>query len=303
MSSKAPRIAALALALGVAVPAVAQVGPGNIDDRVRPQLDREAPAPAATAAEPAVDELVLLDRFGLFTLYGGTSVVQTDNAFLAAEDRRADTVFQLEGGLRLATLLGGTVDAWADVGLAGSRFARHGVLDYDAFTGELGLATRVVGVDLTATYAPSIVFARGFGRRQLTQHGFRLEATRRLMLGPVAIDPAITGERAVARPNSYDAWTVGAHLAVTLPLSRRLPIFAHVRGGYDHRSYDSYFEGLVGTKRKDDLWSAGAGISWTINRWGSAGLSYSFRSNGSTSDVNRYFNHSGGLSLSARVRF
>jgi outer membrane receptor protein involved in Fe transport len=59
----------------------------------------------------------------------------------------------------------------------------------------------------------------------------------------------------------------------------------------------------VGVKRKDDNFSAGAGVVWRPLPWGEVRASYSYGHNGSTSDVNRYDSHSGVLGLSGTLRF
>jgi hypothetical protein len=291
----------------VSVDAFAQTGPpttpSNINDRVRVQLPDLTRADKENALLTGDTDIILLQKSKLFSLYGGVGVNFTDNAKLADTERQDDSLYAVNTGFRIGTKIGGLVDVFASAGASMVNYSKLDELGYSALSGAVGAQVPVYSVDVALSYQPTIVYGKDFKNKQLTQHRFHLQASRRFTIGKLIVDPVISAERVTANPSAYDTWGGGAELTLTLPLSKTKPIFAYLSGGYDYRAYDDYFEGFLGTKRTDNAYSASAGVSWNFKQWGSMGLTYDFRKQGSTSDVNRFQSNSGGLNFNARIRF
>ncbi len=277
--------------------------PSNINDRVRIQLPDLTKADRENALLTGDTDIVLLRKSKLFSVYGGVGINFTDNAALAETGLQGDSLYSANAGFRIGTKIGGLVDVFASAGASVVSYSKLNALGYSALSGAVGVQLPIRKVDIALSYQPSIVYGKGFKNRQLTQHRFRLQASRRFTIGRLIVDPSISVERVIAAPNTYNTWGGGAELALTLPLSKTKPIFATVSGGYERRVYDDYFEGILGTARRDNVYSVGASLSWNFAPWGTIGLSYDFRKQASTSDVNRYRSHSAGFNFSARARF
>lgn len=305
MSAK--HFAVVALLLAFAAPAFAQVPPAapanNIDDRVRQQAriltDREREEAMLTGDT----DIVLTRRTRLFSVTGSVDVSGTSNAFLSPTARVSDAFGQAQFGLGFATRIGGKVDLFASMGVLGVRYFQFKALDYNALTGVVGARTALGRLSLTATYQPSIVLTRDFGRRQLTSHRFKLSASLPFRIRNLTVEPMIAAERTLSSPSDYRAWSGSAGVTFSAPLSRTAPLLAYVSAQYERRSFDGYFPDLVGVRRIDDGWSAGAGVVWRPRQWGEVRASYSLQRSYSTSDVNGYFAHSGTLGISAALRF
>lgn len=294
----------LALLAGFCAQAAAQAPPpGNIDERVRQQLQLTGERDRAEAMMSGDSDLVLLRRTQLFSARGAMDINTTSNAYLAPADGKADQFLQAQLGFGVGTRIADRVDVFVDLTASAVRYFNEISLDYNAASAVLGANVAFDRVRLGATYQPSMVFNREFGNRQLTSHRLRLSASRPFVLGNVNVEPEAHVERAITRPADYKAWTGGVSLTASEPLSQRIPLLAYVTAGYDRRVFDDYFSAFVGVKRKDDSISAGTGLIWRPLAWGEVRLSYSYGHNGSTSDVNRYDSHTGTLGLSAALRF
>lgn len=293
----------------VSSPVCAQTQPpvtapsNSIDDRVRQQ----ARIPDERAREEAMltgdTDIILTRPTRLFSVSGSADIIGTSNAFLSPTDRLADGFGQAQITFGIGTRLGGKVDVFANMGLTSVRYFRYRDLNYNAINGLVGARVGLGRLAITATYQPTIVLSGDFATRQLTTHRLKLAASLPFRLRKLTIEPSIGVERVLANPSDYRAWSGSAGLTFSAPLSKRIPIFAYATAQYEHRSFDAYFPDLVGVKRIDDNWSAGAGIVWRPKRWSDIRLSYSFQRNYSTSDVNGYFAHSGTLGLTASLRF
>jgi hypothetical protein len=295
----------LALLIATATPALAQPAPppGNIDERVRQQVRTPTEREQQDALMTGDTDILLLRRTKMFTLSGGLDVTGTSNAYLSPVDLRADSFAQGQVSLGIGTRIGGKVDVFASASIVGVRYFRETSLDYNAISGVVGARANLGRLAVTATYQPSMVYTRDFGRRQLTSHRFRLGASLPFQIRGLTVDPEIHGERAITHPGDYSAWSGGGSLTLSAPLSKVQPILAYALVGYDRRSFDDYFEAFVGTKRLDDNLSAGIGVVWRPRAWGEVRASYSFGRNWSTSDVNGYTAHSGTFGLTATLRF
>lgn len=282
----------------------AQAAPGGaIEDRTRQQVRLPTEEEREEALLTGDADIVLTRRTRLFTLHGNVETVLTDNAYLAGVEPTADVYFQAQAGLGVGTRIGGLVDLFADASLVRVAYAQETALDYAAFAGLVGARVPLGPVEVSASWQPVLVFSPDFGERQLTSHRLRLTAGVPVRLGPVMAEPSLHVERAIADPADYSAWNAGGSLALSMPLSRRLPLLGYASAGYEMREFDAYFPGLVGLDRKDDSVSASVGVVWRPAGWGELRASYAFQRNWSTSDVNRYQAHSGRVGLSARLRF
>jgi hypothetical protein len=297
--------AAILAALFAAAPLHAQTAPGsNVADRFRQQT---APATEQERTEAILTgdtDLVLLRRTPLFTLSGVLGASPTSNAFLSTAQERSDIVLQAQAGLRIGTRLGGRVDVFAEAGLLGIRYARFDSLGYNALTGAVGAATRLGGFDLALLYQPSIITSRDFKTRQLTQHQFTFSVSRSFSLGSFLVTPSASGQRVESSPSDYRNWAASAELNLSRPFRiGRMPAAFFASGGFEYRAYDSYFRDLLGGDRSDKLLRASAGLVVQIAPAASLRASYTFQHNHSTSDVNGYTAHNGGLAITAGVKF
>lgn len=301
------RLVLLFAAIVAAVPAFAQTPPtapaNNIDDRVRQQARILTEREREEAMLTGDTDIVLTRRTRLFSVNGSIDVSGTSNAFLSPTGRVSDAFGQANVSLGFGTRLGGKVDVFASVGVLGVRYFQFKALDYNALTGLVGARTNFGRLAVTATYQPSIVLTRDFGRRQLTSHRLKLSASLPFRIRNLTIEPVIAAERTLSSPSDYRAWSGTAGVTFSAPLSQTAPLLAYVSAQYERRSFDGYFPDLVGVRRLDDGWSAGAGVVWRPRQWGEVRASYSFQRVYSTSDVNGYFAHSGTLGISASLKF
>ena len=311
MSSKAPLARALAgivvlgSALVLAAPALAQQQPpaNVLEERTRQQVRLPSEAEREEALLSGETDIVLTRRARLFTLHGDAEMVATDNAFLSGTDAVGDLFVQAQLGLGVGTRIAGRVDVFADASVLAVRYAEESALDYAALAGVVGARAPAGPLVLTATWQPVIVFTPEFETRQLTTHRLRASASWPFRIGPALFEPAIHGERTIADPADFSAWSGGAGLTMSTPLPVGAPVLMVLAVEYQRRDFDAYFPGLVGVDRRDDAVSASAGLIWRPRQWGEARLGWSWQENRSTSDVNRYEAHSGRLGLSARLRF
>jgi hypothetical protein len=295
--------AAVAVAT-LAGPAFAQAAPGNnIDSRVRQQLAQPSEREQETALLTGDTDILLTRPVKLFNLHASVDVSATSNAFLAPHHARSDGIAQVQLGIGAGTRIGGKVDVFADFSLLSAHYFKHDGLNYGAIVGTVGARTRLGRVNLTASYQPSAVFDQDFGRRLLTTHRFRLTASLPFSIKRLQVEPSIGGERAIAHPGDYSAWAATAGVTMLLPLSKKAPVYGYATANYELRSFVHYFPDLVGVHRRDNVVTAGVGVVWRPKAWGEVRASYTFQKAYSTSDVNRYRNHSGGLGLSATLRF
>ena len=305
MSAKTKFALAVAAALGAVTSLQAQTAPGNnVADRFRQQ---SAPATEEERIEAILTgdtDLVLLRRTPLFTLSATLAASPTSNAFLAPAGARSDVILQGQAGLRIGTRIGGRVDLFAEAGILGIRYARFEELGYNALTGAVGAGTRLAGFDLALLYQPSIIYARDFKTRQLTQHQFSASVSRSFQVGSFVVTPSATGQRVESSPSDYRNWAASADLSLSRPFRiGRLPAALFATGGFEYRAYDSYFRDLLGVDRSDKLLRASAGLLVQLAPAASLRAAYSFQRNHSSSDVNGYTAHSGALTLSGAIQF
>ena len=294
--------AAIGLVLGLAGSARAQ-GLDDLEQRFR------AATTAITRAQEAQDALltghedvVLLRPTPLFNLHGTLNGQVTSNAFLDDTVTRADSFATLSAGLGASTTIAERVEVFADAGVVLTRYGQYSSLDYSALTAALGARTRWHGVWLSLSYAPSVVYDRGFGSRQLTQHRLQLAASTSFRAGPLIVQPGVFVEQVWSSPSAYENWAVGGGVSVQAPV-HVLRARAFATASYQHRDYLHYFPGLLGTDRRDELLDVAAGLSWRVSAWADVTVQYDWRRNWSTSDVNRYQASTGALGVALRRSF
>lgn len=292
------------LGLGVSMLAAAQTPPaGNLEERVRQQVRLPEERERMEALMTGDADLVLLRRTQLFNAHGSFDLSTTNNAYLAPESGASDLFAQAQVGIGMATRIADKVDVFADLSATAVRYFNEAALDYNAASGSLGASYAMKWAKVGFTYAPSMVFDREFGHKQLTSHRLRLSASQTVQVYDVNVEPEVHVERAITNPSDYKAWTAGLSVTASRQMSQRYPLLAYVNAGYDRRVFDDYFSGFLGLKRKDDNVSAGAGLVWRPLPWGEVKASYSYGHTGSTSDVNRYSAHTGTVGLSGSLRF
>ncbi len=293
----------LLLASTAAVAQAPAPGAGNIDERVRQQLRVPGEREQAEALMTGDADLLLLRRTQLFNAHGSLDLNTTSNAYLAPSDKVSDQYAQLQAGVGFATRVNDKLDLFADLSIVGVRYSGEDSLNYNAASGVVGAGSKFGRFNVTLLYQPSMVFSSDFGDRQLTSHRLRLAAAMPFELRGFTVQPDLHAERAITRPTDYSAWSGGAALTVSRPISKSVPAFVYANVGYDRRVFDDYFTAFLGLKRKDDSVNAGAGAIWRSAAWGEVRASYNFGHNASTSDVSGYTLHSGTLGVSATLRF
>lgn len=299
---------ATAALLAVAPCAEAQSTDPTIDARVRATLD-QGRADAASSDEGLITgrgDLILLAPRKLFVLRLSATPQRTSNAELAPAGGHADNLVTLEGGIGVATRVADRVDLHADIGVVAVRYGAIRNLDYDAATADVGAgmgwSTRLGLLSAGVEYMPSLIYTRGFGRRQLTQH--------RLIGGVALVTPVtarvvlnsnVTLDKTWADPSAFDNWGVALDETVVFQLRHDLQL--GVGGGVYNRRYPEYFPGLIGTTRRDRGWRASIAASYSPTPTIVVTLSFSHVDNHSTSDVNPYRVDNGGLALRIARRF
>jgi hypothetical protein len=292
------------LSLGFASNALAQAAPGNnIDDRVRQQSRILSEREREEAMMTGDTDILLTRRTKLFNLHGLFGADNTSNAFLTPFDARTDVFGQAQIGLSFGTKIANKIDVFADLSANTVHYSKYAELDYSALTGVIGARTDIGPVSLNATYQPAVVFDREFRKRQLTSHRTRISAALPFNIKKLNIEPSISIERTLSNPTDYRAWSGGAGVTFSAPISRKIPLFAFASVNYEKRDFDSYFPDLVGVRRIDDNWSGGVGLVWQLRNGGEVRASYNYGRNSSTSDVNIYRAKTGTIGISAAFRF
>lgn len=300
--------AAAALLLIPLIPslALAQTAPppGAVDDRFRTQTSVVSPEKTAEEALLSGDgDLLLLRRTQHFSLHGSFSDSYTSNAFLSPMDPKSDKFTLSEFGLGASTRIAQKVTLFADVSALEARYSSYKSLDYSALTGVLGAAASLGRVDLELSYRPARIYEIDFRHRQLTQNRLGLTASIPFKIGRLTLVPSVSVERVRSDPADYRNRAASGQLSATYPLSTKAPLLLFASGGYEYRSYNSYFPDLLGTKRDDRRLQVNAGVQWRPTTWANVSLSYAYQRNNSTSDVNSYRARSGLLGLSLQTQF
>lgn len=277
--------------------------PSNIDDRFRTQLRNISEADRQNALLSGTNDIVLLRKSKLWTLSGGLSATQSDNAGLSQIDTESDTIGNAQINLHFGTRIAGKVNVFADLGVVGVRYRKFDGLDYSAFTGSMGAATSIRNIDLSLVYQPSIIFDREAQKRQLTQHRTTATISRPFTIKGVSFEPSISADKVISNPADFESWGYGGNLTATAQLSRRIPLTAFASFGFERREYAHYFVDFLGVDRRDRQRTFGFGLNYNFARNANVSLSYDYVRNRSTSDVNEYEAKTGGLRIEFRMRF
>lgn len=278
--------------------------PENNDDRFRTQYQDNLKDIATEEALLSGDtDIVLLRKTKLFTPHGSASRLYTSNASLSPSNPVDDQLDQMDFGLLVSTRIDQRVTVFADISALSVRYAWNSGLNYSALTGVLGAKTNFGLIGAALSYRPTKIYDGDFGVWKLTQHRLIASVSMPLRWKQLLIEPSVDIERVLTTPSDYQNRSSSARLAVSLPLSKTLPVEAFASGEVERRKYDSYFPDLLGTDRLDKRMDASVGLRWHAASWANATLQYSRQRNKSTSDVNGYRATSGLLGLSAQLRF
>ena len=299
-------VAASAVAAAASSPARAQAIPPDpsIDQRVQ-SLVRPG-TPSRSDDEEAIltgrDDIILMQKHHFFTLSGSVDLLDTTNAQLSPTDRISDRFLTANIGIRVATKLGGLVDVYAEAGLNTARYFDQKSLNYVAAVGGVGMHVPVLSFDFDLGYTPVVVWDGDWRQRQLTQHRFAGSIGRGLRIGQRAfLRISAGGERTEANPSPFRNSAATASVSAIWIIAPRLSALISVRGA--RRWYDNYYEGLLGTRRRDWSLEGAVGISWQVRPRVGIDLRWAQTRNWSTSDVSRYDAGVGGLTLRTAFQF
>jgi hypothetical protein len=301
------RVALAVAALLLAASSAAAATDPALDARVRDMLDQARGGETADSAlVTGRGDLILLSRRKLFVAHFTISPQRTSNAELAGEGGHADTLLTIEAGLGASTRVADRVNLHADISVLGVRYGEISALDYDAVTADIGAdtdwATPVGRLSVGADYLPAVIYTRGFGDRQLTQHRLLAAAQLATPIRPrLSIISTGTVERTWADPQDYDNW--GAAIDETLVFRPAPELQVAVGGGLYARRYPNYFPALIGVTRRDHGWRASVAVSYSTTPRLVLTASASHVENRSTSDVNPYRVDNGGLTARVALRF
>ncbi|MBL8542255.1 MAG: hypothetical protein JNJ63_00465 [Hyphomonadaceae bacterium] len=260
------------------------------------------PANAAEALATGTGDLILLRRARLITLEATTNVIDSNNAFLSDSEEQRDAAASLDLSATAQLRLGPRTAASVRLAAFQTRYEEFSGLDYAAATATVAVQTRRLALDWTAYYQHAELFEDPFSDRQLTQDRYHLRVGRALELGDWTIGGSVYAERIDADPEEYNNSAVGVEASVSRPVPRLPRLTAFAQAAYERRKYDSFFEGLVGSPRRDDNVSTTVGIAWSVSSNVQVIGGYSARTNRSSSDVNRYDAGSAFIGISARHR-
>lgn len=294
----------LVLIAVLAPPAAAQDverAPGaqrSIDRRV----DESRIAPRAFAALAGDDALIVLRRRQIFTLQAYSSYRFTDNAFLSDALRDHDRVFEQSVTGFAASRIANRFDVFANAGVFMGRYARNSPLDYDGFYGEIGATLPVAAAWLKLSYAPTLVFDRGFDKQSLALHAFTAELRQSLLVaGRLGVYPYASISRTFADPDDFRQSTVRVGADVSLALPANFAAFANLQGGYVR--YDDFFETATRETRRDHTLGFAIGLSWSLKPWATLYATADMERQWSAVSANAYREWSATPSLSLFARF
>jgi hypothetical protein len=289
----------------------------GLDARVRSALLRSAPALSPEGPElTGSEDLLLLEKRDFFTASASLTPQFTNNAALSNDDPTSDFAGIGDLGLEWRTVYNNRYDLRARLGVTTARYDELDNLDYSAATVNLGAARGFSAGALPVTVGvqlqPTVIFDRGFSDRQLTQ--YRVGVTTETLISlagrgglgatgwrRLSIVPSLTLERVFANPSPYENSAISLDFAVIYPLRSNLRIAGNVGGFY--RDYDDYFEGFVGSARRDHGARAGIELLYAPRAGIQVAFTTGFVRNQSTSDVNRYDSLSASPTLAFRMTF
>lgn len=276
----------------------AQEAQNTIDRRVD-----ESRVTSPSVANLASDEaLIVLRPRKIFTLQAFSSYRFTSNAFLSDEFRDHDHVLEQSVTAFAASRIAERLDVFANTGVFMGRYARNSELDYDGVYGELGATVPVDTAWLQLSYAPTLVFDRGFDKRLLALHEFAAELQQSLLIaGRIGVYPYVTISRTFADPDDFHqtAARVGADFSCALPPN--LQLFGNVQGSYVH--YDDFFEVSTLEQRRDGSLGMTIGLSWSPRSWATLYATAGIERQWSTVSANAYEELFATPSLSLYVKF
>lgn len=281
----------------------AQTIPNNIDNRFRIQNAFSSDSDAQNALLTGKNDILLLRRTKLLTFIAQASASETNNAALTPIDAEYDKIGNGQIGVRFSTNVANRFNVFADLSALGVRYKRRADLDYSALSGAIGIHLNHKGLDFSLSHQPSIVFDRGFDKRQLKQSRSEAQIGYPIIFKGFYVNPTAHYARISADPADYNHASYGAELGITKRILKRQPLYANVNYSFSRRQYESYFADFLGTDRNDRNKSIDFGLRYDLNDKMSLNLKYEMTRNYSTSDVNEYKVENKAIGLSLNMRF
>ena len=286
-----------------ATAANAQNVPNNIDNRFRAQSLFLNDADAQNALLTGNNDILLLRRTKLLTFTAQVGASETNNAALTPIDAEYDKIGNGQLGLRFATTIAKRLNVFADISAIGVRYKKRADLDYSALSGAVGVHLNHKGMDFSLSHQPSIVFDRGFDKRQLKQARTEMRVGYPIMFKGFYLNPSAHYMMAKADPSDYNHAGYGGEVGISKRLLKRHPLYASANYSFARKQYESYFADFLGTDRNDRNKSIDFGLRYDINEKMSLNLNYEKTRNYSTSDVNEYKVENKAIGLSINMRF
>ncbi len=281
----------------------AQNVPNNIDNRFNAQSLLLNEADTQNALLTGNSDVLLMRRTKLLTFFAQLGSNDTDNAALSPTDPTYDKIGNGLLGVRVSTTIANKFNVFADLSASGVRYSTNADLDYSALSGAIGVSLKHKGLDFTLSHQPSIVFDRGFDKRQLKQYRTSMTIGYPMVIKGFYIYPSAHIVRATANPSDYNHADYGGEIGIMKKISAKLPLYIGVNYALSRKSYDSYFADFLGTDRNDRNKSADISLRYDINERMSINISYEETKNYSTSDVNEFKVANQGFTLSFNTRF
>lgn len=220
-------------------------------------------------------------RFQLNADLGGS---YTNNAFDSNDNHVDDFVALPRGRLDFSLYKGDNLRLVTSAGFELSRHSDNPELDQDQFVGSVSALTQWRGIDLGLTYAPRIVYDRGFSNRLVTLHVVALAAQETTPLGKEAncvsggekvscmsLTTEFNAIRIQADPARSDQTRVGigARLTRLFKFDNEVGenVSINIAPNISTRIYDDFDEHLFGDSREDYLISVGVSLAYQSRRW------------------------------------
>lgn len=281
------RLAAALPAALLAIPAAAQ--DATIDERIGETLPR--PIEAITSEEAILtgrEDIVLLARPKLFTVFLDSSVTYTTNAARSDSGLGGDVVFAIAGGARVETVIDGTWQVYAQIDVFRSDYADLDALDFAGFGAQIGVARRVgplFGTDLVvgALYQPQFVFDGDFDDHLVSLHRLSAYVSAPLALGDgLAVAPTVIVSGFIANPSDFARVT--AEFAVPV-FWRPAPDWRlEARPRVYFTEYFDFFEATTGETRRDVGADLTLAATWQPNDWAVLEFALALAANDSSVD-------------------
>jgi hypothetical protein len=253
------------------------------------------------SAEPTGRDLILMVRHKPILVEYTPQVDWNQNAFYSPQ-KRADYSFTQTLNAAFETRIAEMFEARLSSYVSMTRYGRLLELDYDSFGGQASFAYPFGDFRAGADYRPSVFYGRNFNGEMLTLHdlGPFLSYQKRLenWVGAFA---ELRQSRIWGNPKDYDAYRVSGSGGFFFTPSSWCLISTGATGNYT--SYDSFYEGLMGSSRNDMLISPFLNVAVMPAPWFIARVSCRYADNDSTDNPFSYQNLSATAQVTFTVRF